>query len=138
MEAALGDKISAVPVPKGLLGSWTSFGDGELGIYSGSQVKDAAWKWLAFIGTAENNALWQKVSGQVSINVSNGQTKEAASNRFMKATVDSASFATILPAVPAVNDFTGTVWPATMQRAFMGEITSAQMMKTFEDLFFKK
>jgi multiple sugar transport system substrate-binding protein len=138
MEAALGDKISAVPVPRGLMGSWTSFGDGEVGIWSGSQNKDEAWKWLAFIGTAENNAMWQKASGQVSINVSNGQTKAAASNRFMKATVDSASFAQILPAVPAVNDFVGTVWPATMQRAFMGEITSAQMMKTFEDLFFKK
>jgi multiple sugar transport system substrate-binding protein len=138
MEAALGDKISAVPVPRGLMGSWTSFGDGELGIGSASKVKDAAWKWLAFVGTAENNALWQKASGQVSINVSNGQTRAAASNRFMKATVDSASFASILPAVPAVNDFVGTVWPATMQRAFMGEITSAQMMKTFEDLFAKK
>ncbi|MDP3177241.1 MAG: sugar ABC transporter substrate-binding protein [Spirochaetaceae bacterium] len=138
MDAALGDKISAAPVPAGLLGSWTSFGDGELAIWSGSKVKDAAWKWLAFIGTAENNALWQKASGQVSINVSNGQTKEAASNRFMKATVDSAAFATILPAVPAVNDFVGTVWPANMQRALMGEITSAQMMKAFEDLFSKK
>ncbi len=138
MEAALGDKISAVPVPRGLMGSWTSFGDGDVGIWSGSTVKDQAWKFLAFLGTAENNALWQKASGQVSINISNGQTKEAASNRFMKATVDSAAFAQILPAVPAVNDFVGTVWPATMQRAFMGEITSEQMMKTFEDLFFKK
>jgi multiple sugar transport system substrate-binding protein len=138
LEAALGDKISAVLVPAGTSGRWTSFGDNELGIWSGSKVKDAAWKWLAFIGTAENNALWQKASGQVSINISNGQTKEAVTNRFMKATVDSASFAQVLPAVPEVNDFVNTVWPATMQRAFMGDITSAQMMKIFEDQFYGK
>jgi multiple sugar transport system substrate-binding protein len=138
LAAALGDKISAVPVPAGLTGRWTSFGDGELGIWSDSKVKEAAWKWLAFIGTAENNALWQKASGQVSINISNGQTKEALSNRFMKATVDSAAFAQILPAIPEVNDFVNTVWPTTTQRALMGEITSAQMMQVFEDLFVGK
>jgi len=31
-----------------------------------------------------------------------------------------------------------SVWPATMQRAFLGQITSEQMMKIFEEHFFGK
>ena len=135
MEAALGDKISATPVPKGTVRYWTSFGDEENGVFSASKHKDAAFKWVAFLATAENNAVWQKASGQVSINKSNGQSAEAKSNRFLKATIDSADFAHVLPALPQTSEFVESVWPTTMQRAFTGEITSKQMMETFAKLF---
>ena len=46
MEAALGDKISAAPVPKGTEGYWTSFGDEENGVFSASKYKDAAFALL--------------------------------------------------------------------------------------------
>jgi multiple sugar transport system substrate-binding protein len=135
LEAVLGDKLSAFPVPRGTKGAWTSFGDEENGMLAASKAKDAAFKWMAFLATAENNALWQKASGQVSINISNGQTSEAQSNRFLKATIDSAAFAGVLPAHPKVAEFVESVWPAQMQRAFNGEITSAQMMQAFADFF---
>ena len=135
MVDALGDKISAFPVPAGTEGRWTSFGDEENAIFSASRAKDAAWKWVSFLATAENNAIWQKSSGQVSINKSNADMDFGELNRFMKATTDSAPFAGVLPAHPATAEFVETVWPATMQRAFLGEITSAQMMQTFADLY---
>ena len=137
LDPVLGDKLSAFPVPKGTKGAWTSFGDEENGLLAASKVQDSAFKWMAFLATAENNALWQKASGQVSINVSNGESAEAKSNRFLKATVDSAAFAGVLPAHPKVAEFVESVWPATMQRAFGGEITSAEMMKAFEAHFAK-
>jgi multiple sugar transport system substrate-binding protein len=135
LEGTLGDKLSAFPVPRGTRGAWTSFGDEENGLLAASRAKNAGFKWMAFLATAENNALWQKSSGQVSINISNGQTREAMGNRFLKATTDSAPFAGVMPAHPRVAEFVESVWPAQMQRAFNGEITSAQMMQAFADHF---
>ncbi len=137
MVEALGNKISAAPVPKGTRGSWTSFGDEENGVLAASKYKDAAFKWVAFLATAENNAAWQKASGQVSINKSNADSPEAKSNRFLKATTDSTPFAGVLPAHPGTAEFVESLWPTTMQRAFNGEITSAEMMQIFADHFSK-
>ncbi len=137
LEAALGDKISAAPVPRGLTGSWTSFGDEENAIFKASKVKPEAFKWISFLASAENNAIWQKASGQVSVNISNGMTSSAQSNRFMKATIDSMPFAGVLPAHPAIAEFVDSVWPTTMARAFNGQISSAEMMKIFEEHFKK-
>ncbi len=134
LEEALGDKISAAPVPKGTVKHWTSFGDEENGVLAASKNKDAAFRWVSFLATAPNNALWQKASGQVSINISNGQ---APTDRFLKATVESADFAEVLPAVPQIAEFVESVWPTQMQRAFNGEIGSREMMQAFADLFTK-
>jgi hypothetical protein len=37
-----------------------------------------------------------------------------------------------------VSEFVESLWPTTMQRAFLGEITSQQMMQIFADHFAKK
>jgi len=137
MAEALGDKISAAPVPKGTVKYWTSFGDEENGVLAASKHKDAAFKWVAFLATAENNAVWQQASGQVSINKSNADSPEAKANRFLKATTDSAAFAGVLPAHPGTAEFVESLWPTTMQRAFNGEITSQEMMQIFADHFAK-
>lgn len=131
----LGDKLTAAPVPKGTEKYWTSFGDEENGVMAATRYPDSAFKWVSFLATAENNALWQKSSGQVSINKSNAS---AVSDRFLKATTDSAEFAGVLPAHARVSEFVESLWPTTMQRAFLGEITSQQMMQIFADHFAKK
>ena len=138
MDKALGDKIGASPVPRGTKGYWTSFGDGQTAVFAASKAQEAAFRFNAFLSTGENNAEWQKYCGQVSVNKSQGRTAEAVANRFMKATTESAAFAGILPAHPRIAEFVESVWPATMQRAFNGEITSQQMMQAFADHFAKK
>lgn len=135
MHEALGDKISAFPVPAGTEGRWTSFGDEENAIFAESEVKDAAWKWVSFLATAENNAIWQESSGQVSINISNADADHGELARFYKATTDSTEFAGVLPAHPATAEFVESVWPANMQRAFLGEISSEEMMQNFAEHF---
>jgi multiple sugar transport system substrate-binding protein len=134
LEAVLGDKISAAPVPKGTEGYWTSFGDEENAVFAATKVPDAAFKWASFLAEAENNAIWQKSSGQVSVNKSNASSD---ANRFLKATTDSAAFAGVLPAHPGVSEFVESLWPALMQQAFAEQITSAQMMQSIEDHFAK-
>jgi multiple sugar transport system substrate-binding protein len=111
LEGVLGDKLSAFTVPRGTRGAWTSFGDEENGMLAASRSKNGAFKWMAFVATAENNAIWQKSSGQVSINISNGQTTAALANRFMKATTDSAPFAGVLPGHPKVAEFVEACGP---------------------------
>jgi multiple sugar transport system substrate-binding protein len=134
MVEALGDKISATTVPMGTMGSWTSFGDEENAIFAATKVPDAAFKWASFLAEAENNAMWQKSSGQVSINKSNAS---ADADRFLKATTDSAAYAGVLPAHAGTAEFVESLWPALMQQAFLGQITSAEMMATIEAHFAK-
>ena len=136
MVEALGDKISAFPVPAGTDGHWTSFGDEENAIFASSEVKDAAFDWISFLATAENNLEWQDASGQISINASNANVDYGELSRFVKATTDSSEFAGVLPAHPATSEFVEALWPASMQRAFLGQITSEEMMQLFEDHFF--
>lgn len=137
LNKALGKKLSAFPVPKGTEGRWTSFGDEENAIFADSEVKDAAWKWVSFLSTAENNLEWQKASGQLSVNKSNAEADyHEGLERFVKASNESAAFASTLPALPETGEFVESLWPATMQRAFSGEIASAEMMQRFENHFF--
>ncbi|MDA3951408.1 MAG: sugar ABC transporter substrate-binding protein [Spirochaeta sp.] len=135
MHAALGEKISAFPVPEGTDGRWTSFGDEENAVFAETDNPDAAFKWAAFLAEAENNAIWQKSSGQVSINISNEDQDHGELERFYAATSASTPFAGVLPAHPGTAEFVESVWPAATQRAFLGEISSRKMMETFAEHF---
>lgn len=133
LTAALGDKVSAVPVPSCGGGRWTSFGDESTTLFKSSNVKDSTWKWMTFL-SSEGNATFVKATGQMTV------AKSAVSQmnfpeRFVKATMDSLPFAKPLPAVPQTADFINSVWPVSMQRALIGEISSEQMMKEIEKHF---
>ncbi|HXP96314.1 MAG TPA: sugar ABC transporter substrate-binding protein [Telmatospirillum sp.] len=136
MVDAFGDKVSAVPVPSCGGGRWTSFGDESTALFKASKVKDAAWKWMAFLSEADNNVKFVQATGQMTVTKSGG-VKMNFPERFVKATEASLPFAKPLPAVPQSADFVNTVWPVNMQRALNGEITPAQMMETLDNHFFK-
>ena len=42
----------------------------------------------------------------------------------------------VLPSTTQTADFTRTVWPQTTQKALLGQITSDEMMRTFDRLYF--
>ncbi len=70
------------------------------------------------------------------INKSNADADYGELARFVKATTDSTrNLRGALPAHPATAEFVESLWPATMQRAFLGEITSREMMETFAEHF---
>jgi multiple sugar transport system substrate-binding protein len=135
MVKALGDKVSAVPVPKCDTNAWTSYGDESLAVFSASQAKDAAWKWISFLATGENNVLFNQATGQLTVTKSGSANWKLHEKRFVDATVNSLPFAHTLPAVPASSDFVNTVWPTAMQRALNGEITAKQMNEEIDKLF---
>jgi multiple sugar transport system substrate-binding protein len=137
LAAALGDAITAVPVPHGPTGdSWATYGDGSSALFAGGSNPEAAWKWISFLSTAEPNVAFNKLSGQVTVTTSGAAGWNVQPRRFIDATTKSLPSARVLPASPQTASFTGTVWPQTTQQALLGQITPDAMMATFEKLYF--
>lgn len=133
--AALGDKVSAVPVPECGGGRWTTFGDESTAVLSNASDKDAAWKWISFLSTTGNNALFNTATGQLPVTKSDTAAWKGHEARFVDVTKESLPYAHLLPASPNTPDFVNTVWPANMQRALLGEITALQMNEAIAELF---
>lgn len=134
---ALGDKISAVPVPECGGKRWTSYGDESLAIFSASEVKEAAWKWISFLAEAENNISFNRATGQMTVTKSGSEQWNLHERRFVEATVDSLPFAHTLPQTEGTSEFVNTAWQIAMQRALTGQMTSEEMMVELDKLFQK-
>ena len=134
IEAALGDKVSAARVPVGADGrGWTYFGDESNAIFSASRAKEAAFRWIAFLSTGENNAELTKLTGQLP--VSTQAKADWIPARFVEASRASTGIAASLPDSPKTPDFIGRIWPTTMQRALTGEIPPDEMMQAIDRHF---
>jgi multiple sugar transport system substrate-binding protein len=137
MVAALGDKIAAIPIPRGPQGDgWTTYGDGSNAVFSASPNPEAAWKWISFLSTGETNATFARASAQLPVTSSSLKTWDAQPRRFIEASAQSLPIARVLPSTTQTADFTRTVWPQTTQKALLGQISSDDMMKTFDKLYF--
>ncbi|KFB08233.1 ABC transporter substrate-binding protein [Nitratireductor basaltis] len=137
MVEALGDKVSAAPVPECGGGRWTGFGDESTAILSSAEDKEAAWKWISFLSSEGNNTTFNEATGQLPVVKADSENWSLHPQRFVKATVDSLPFAELLPNVPETSDFVNTVWPVSMQRALTGEITAEEMNAEISELFAK-
>ena len=136
MVQALGDKVSAVPVPRAADGKgWTSFGDESNAIFSASKVKDAAFKWISFLSTGANNVAFNTFTGQLPVTTSGAANWTLHPKRFVDASMQSLPVMGVLPDHPKTADFTRTVWPQNMQRALLGQIEPDAMMKAIEAHF---
>ena len=136
MVQALGDKVSAVPVPVGSDGKgWTSFGDESNAVFVASKAKEAAFKWVAFLSTGENNVAFNAFTGQLTVTDSGASKWNLHPKRFVDATAASTGLMGTLPNSTKTADFTRTVWPQQMQRALLGQTTPDAMMQAFEKHF---
>jgi multiple sugar transport system substrate-binding protein len=136
MVGALGDKVSAVPVPRAADGrGWTSFGDESNAVFAGSRNKDAAFRWIAFLSTGANNVEFNRFTGQLTVTKSGAAGWSLHPKRFVDATFDSVPIAAVLPDHSKTADFTRTVWPQNMQRALLGQIGADEMMQAIEKHF---
>lgn len=133
--AALGDKVSAVPVPACDGNAWTSYGDESLAIFSNTSVEGAAWKWISFLAEGQNNVEFVKATNQMPVTRSGSDNWTGHEKRFVDATLQSLSFAHVLPQTSATADFVNTDWQTAMQQALTGQITSEAMMERLQGLF---
>lgn len=134
---ALGDKVSAVPVPACDGNRWTSYGDESLAVFSASKAKGAAWKWISFLAEGDNNVEFNKATGQLTVTKSGSAGWKLHEKRFVDATVASLPFARVLPQTPAISEFVNTAWQTNFQQALTGQATSEQMMKQLDAIFAK-
>lgn len=133
MVKAHGDKVSAAPVPtKPGEKGWTQFGDESNAVFAGSKNKEAAFRWIAFLSTAENNAEFARLTGQLPICTSAAAKWEGHEKRFVEASTASLPSAGVLPDSPKTADFATTVWPQNMQRALLGQISPDDMMRAID------
>jgi multiple sugar transport system substrate-binding protein len=133
---ALGDKVQAAPVPHRPDGKgWTLYGDESNAIFSAAKNKEAAFRWISFLSTGENNLALTKLSGQLPVTTSGAAKETNHQPRFVKASTDSLPIAGVLPDSPKTADFVGTVWPTNMQQALLGQISPDDMMQAFEKHF---
>jgi multiple sugar transport system substrate-binding protein len=133
--AALGDKVSATIVPECGGGRWTTFGDESSGVFANASDKEAAWKWISFLSSPENNAAFNTATGQLPVTIADNENWTMHEKRFIDATQDSLPFARLLPASSATPEFVNTVWPTSMQRALNGEIAAEEMNANIAELF---
>ncbi|MBL8654579.1 MAG: sugar ABC transporter substrate-binding protein [Alphaproteobacteria bacterium] len=133
MVDALGDKVSAVPVPRAADGKgWTSFGDESNAIFASSRNKAAAFRWISWLSTNESNVEFNKFTGQLTVSNKGAANWTLHPKRFVDASAQSLAIADTLPNVPATADFLRTVWPTNMQRALLGQIQPDDMMRAIE------
>jgi multiple sugar transport system substrate-binding protein len=136
LATALGDAITAIPVPRGSTGGWATYGDGSSAIFAACANPDAAWQWASYLSTGEANAAFAKASAQLPVTNSSLQRWDAQPRRFIDASAQSLPLAKVLPSTTQTADFTRTVWPQTTQKAMLGQITPDAMMQNFEQLYF--
>ena len=135
--AALGDAVTAIPVPRGPAGDgWATYGDGSNAVFAATKNKAAAWAWISYLSTGQANAAFAKLSAQLPVTSTSLKAWDGQPRRFIDASADSLPIARVLPAVTQTADFTRTVWPQTTQKALLGQISSDQMMRDFEKLYF--
>lgn len=136
MVAALGENVSAVPVPRGPDGKgWTLFGDESNAVFSSSGNKEAAFRWISFLSTAENNVAFNRLTGQLPVVTSGAAGWDLHEARFVEASTASLPMAAVPPDSPLTADFVRTVWPTNMQQALLGQITPDAMMEAIERHF---
>ncbi len=132
---ALGDKASAVPLPRGPGGGgWTYFGDESNAIFSASKNKDAAFRWISFL-SGEGNVDQANLSGQLPITTSGLKGWKGHPTRFVEASFASLPIAQTLPDHVKTPDLVGRVLPTNLQRALVGETNPDEVMKAVEQLF---
>ncbi len=130
---ALGDKVSAVPVPRAPDGGgWTYFGDESNAIFSASRNKEAAFRWISFLSSGDNNIAQAKLSGQLPITVSGGKSWSVQPKRFVDASTASLPIAQPLPDNVKTPDFIARILPTNLQRALIGATKPDDMMRAVE------
>ncbi len=104
-------------------------------VFAASKEKEAAFKWISFLSTGENNAAFTQLTGQLSVTASGAKLDTTHQPRFVEASTASLPMAGVLPDFPKTADFTGSVWPTNMQQALLGQITPDAMMQAIETLY---
>ncbi len=136
MIEALGDDVSAFPFPAGK-GQWTSMGDTETVIFESSENKEAAFEWISYLAAGEGQKMWCEGTGNVPVSKTVSESPFFQDNRFMKASIESQSYAGILPILDTTTEWISVIWPNTVAQALTGKISAAECMETLQSNLYR-
>ena len=115
---------------------WTYFGDESNAVFAASKAKEAAFRWISFLSTAENNVELNKLTGQLAHHdLGRAPTGPGIPSASSKRAPPRCRSPRRCPIIPKTPDFIARVWPTNMQRALNGEISPDDMMKAIEQHF---
>jgi multiple sugar transport system substrate-binding protein len=132
MVKACGDDVDAFAVPKGTGGQWTSMGDTENVVIKSTKYAAASQKWVEYLASADAVAAWDTATGNLPVATSVANQDAFKNNKFMKVSMDSASYAGIFPILPTTADWVSNQWAPIMQQALLGKITAAEAVKQLD------
>jgi len=131
MTQALGrEKVGVLPIPSADPAKPATMGtmSGNV-VFSTSDVKGAAFKFISWLSEAEAMDKWSKSrQGQLPVLKSVAGQEFYVDNEFFKVSIEGGNYAVVWPPLPGVGYVSAYVWQNTMQRALLGEITSKQML----------
>ncbi|MBQ8074322.1 MAG: sugar ABC transporter substrate-binding protein [Clostridia bacterium] len=130
MMELFGDDVDAFIFPQGV-GRWTSMGDTETVMFDSCQNKEAAFEWMAYLATGKGQETWCTVTGNVPVAARVQALPQFQENRFMKVSIEGSPVAGILPVLDTTTQWIAD-WPATIQKALLGETTAEECMKTLQ------
>ena len=136
MVETFGDDVDAFVFP-GDKGQWTSMGDTETVMFESCKNKEAAFEWMAYLATGKGQETWCTVTGNVPVAARVQALDFFQNNEFMKISIAGQPYAGILPILDTTTTWISDVWPATVQRALLGEITAEECMKTLQSELYK-
>ncbi len=125
MREALGDDLGVIRMP----------GDGPtLGTMSGnvvlssSQNKEAAWEWISWLSTREPMLTMSKSpQGQLPV-LQSSREDPHYQDEALQVALTAQETAVSWPALPGTGTVANATWSPTIQSAFLGEITSQEML----------
>jgi multiple sugar transport system substrate-binding protein len=134
----LGEKISAVQVPKGKARRWISvYGEGTV-VYRTSKLKDEAWLLASFLAEPEQQAIFGKERGGPPLFKSTQDDRFYKESRFFQAAMMSKESWGQQPSWhrrwPEMEDR----FAPEMQRILSGESKSAEFCRIMAEIFRKK
>ena len=130
MIETFGDDVDAFIFPQGV-GRWTSMGDTETVMFDSCKNKEAAFEWMAYLATGKGQETWCTVTGNVPVAARVQALPQFQENRFMKVSIEGSPVAGILPVLDTTTQWIAD-WPATIQKALLGETTAEECMKTLQ------
>jgi multiple sugar transport system substrate-binding protein len=136
----LGDKMGVMPLPVGKNGKNINIvGDWEVGMNAKSEKKDAAFKFMSWLCSADQIKIWDSTLKSVPVCKSLENDPTFADNPAMVASMKALDNAGIIQPSDSITEWTETTWPEIVQKALTdADYQSEDMMKDLKEALEKQ
>ncbi len=133
LEAVGADNLVVIPIPSNNGVQFVPMDPSNVAVNANTKNPEAVMTVLEWLCSPAFQSTFCKEVGQVPWLKSVMAEEYYQTNMFQKPSIDSVDAAVAVPVINPMATFTGQVWPQTMQRALIGEITSAEMIQILAD-----